>query len=131
MSSSSTTCSNCGYIFPEHEPRVPCSNCSSTIRIFHENLDLILETHIGFQVRQHRSGFPGWLVTMVSRIKHSWHGILAHEKLTIDRSDPHKTVKTHHVEERQPNGSWRTVHDERVEYKAKRRPRQRSEDKTN
>ncbi len=69
-------------------------------------------------------------MTMVSRIKHSWHAILAHEKLTIDRFDPDKTVKTHHVEERQPGGSWKTVHDERVEYDPKRWPRQRREDKT-
>jgi hypothetical protein len=63
---------------------------------------------------------------MKNRVKRSFHGILAREILVIDRSHPEKTVKTHHVEERQPDGSWKTVHDERVEYPAKRRPKQGS-----
>ena len=80
-------------------------------------------------MKQRRPGFPGgWMVSIKDRIKRSFHGILAKEKLVIDRSHPEKTIKTHHVEERQPDGSWKTVHDEHVEWEAKRRPNVRLED---
>lgn len=74
------------------------------------------------RLRQRRPGFPGWLITIVNRIKRSWHGILARETLIVDRSDPHSTLKTHHVEEQQPDGTWKIVHNEKEEFEAKRRP---------
>jgi hypothetical protein len=48
-------------------------------------------------------------------------GYLARETLRIDRAAPNKTVKTHHVDELQPDGNWKVVHSEREEYPAKRR----------
>ena len=70
-----------------------------------------------------RSGYPkGWVVRFTERTKLSALGRLARESLRIDRSDPAKTVKTHRVEERQDDGSWEVVHNERPEYPAKRRP---------
>lgn len=118
-----TTCSVCGYIFPEGEPRTPCPNCGGTARTFHEHLESQVEVHTGLRARHRRPGFPGYLADMISRAKRSLKGIVAHEELTIDRSDPCKTIKTHRVSERQPDGSWKTVHDEREEFKAKRRPK--------
>lgn len=70
-----------------------------------------------------RPGWPVPVTTMKHRKKISRRGLPARETLVIDRSDMNKTVKTHHVEEQQTDGSWVTVHDERVEYPAKRRPR--------
>lgn len=72
-------------------------------------------------VRQRRPGFPGWLVDMKDRIKRSFGGFLARERLIIDRSHPDKTIKIHQVEERQADGSWKGVHDEKMEWGAKRR----------
>lgn len=119
----STTCSVCGYIFRESEPRKPCPNCGGTTRTYHEHLEGKVEFHTGLRARHRRPGFPRFLAEMISRVKRSLNGILAREELTIDRSDPNKTIKTHRVSERQPDGSWKTVHDEKEEFKAKRRPK--------
>lgn len=43
--------------------------------------------------------------------------------MRLDRSDPTKTVKTHRVNEQELDGDWKVVHDEKVEYPAKLRPR--------
>lgn len=101
---------------------MPCPNCGGTTRIFHKDLEGHLEPHGALRAGQRRPGFPGFVVDMKHRVKQSLGGILARERLVIDRSDPLKTVKTHHVEERQLDGSWETVHDEREEFEAKRRP---------
>jgi len=120
---SSSTCTVCGYIFPDDRPQVPCPNCGGMPPTYNELLEGKLDFHTGLRVRQRRPGFPGWLVDMVNRVKRSWHGILARKTLIIDRSNPEKTVKTHRVEERQPDNSWKTVHDHTDECKAKRRPK--------
>jgi hypothetical protein len=72
----------------------------------------------------HRSpGYPrGWITKFVERTKLSAFGKLARESLRLDRSEPDKTVKAHRVEEQREDGSWEVVHDERIEYPAKRRP---------
>jgi hypothetical protein len=57
----------------------------------------------------------------VERTKLSEFGKLARESLRLDRSESEKTVKTHRVEEHREDGSWEVVHDECMEYPAKRR----------
>jgi transposase len=71
-------------------------------------------------LRQRRSGFKGSVVKLVERSKVGGRsGRPVRESLRIDRSDPTKTVKTHHVEEQRPDGTWEVVHDERIESPAK------------
>ena len=60
---------------------------------------------------------------IVDRAKLSRQGKEAREILDIDRSDLQKTKKYHHVEEL-VNAQWKTVHDHREEFDAKRRPPQ-------
>jgi predicted nucleic acid-binding Zn-ribbon protein len=112
-------CSHCGYRFPEDESRVACPNCGSTARTFHQSIEASVHLDVSLGLRQRRPGFAGWLVKITNRIKQSFGGLPARETLVIDRSHPGKTVKTHHVEERQADGSWKSIHDERVEWKAK------------
>jgi hypothetical protein len=77
---------------------------------------------IGSRTTLHRPGYTGRAVDMKRHRKTSAHGIPAFETLTIDRTDPNVTVKTHHVEEQQDDATWKIVHDERKTSPAKRRP---------
>jgi len=45
------------------------------------------------------------------------------ELLSFDRTGKDVTVKKHHVEERNEEGKWETVHNEEVKYPAKHRPK--------
>jgi hypothetical protein len=115
-------CSACGHVFPEDEPRQPCA-CGSTARTFEASFEAKVEPHVSLGLRQKRSGFPGFLVNLIERVKIARKtGYLAREVQLYDRSDPDKTVKYHRVEERQPDGSWNTEHEHREENPAKRRP---------
>lgn len=125
MSSSPPTCSGCGFTFLEPAPRAPCPNCGGTARTFHKHFNARVEIHEGLARAQRRPGFSGWLVKMTDRVKRSRRGLLARETQVYDRSAPDRTVKIHRVEERQPDGSWKTVHDEQVGWPAKRRPKDR------
>lgn len=120
-------CSSCSHVFAEAEPRVPCSSCGDTRRT--RNGVGMFEAKVSIaevRARQKRPGFGGWVRSWLSRNKVSRRGIPAREVLDMDRSHPQKTVKRHHVEELRPDGSWETVHEEEVEYAAKRRPAGRS-----
>lgn len=114
-------CSSCGHVFPEPGPRVPCPSCGETRRTRDGVGTIETRASISFRARHKRPGFGGWVRDLLSRDKVSGHGIRAREILDIDRSHPQKSVKRHHVEELQPDGSWKTVHEEKVEYPAKRR----------
>lgn len=115
-------CSSCGHVFVEPEPRVPCPSCGDTRRT-RDGVGVV-ETNASVaevRARQKRPGFGGWVRDWRSRDKLSLRGIPAREVLDLDRSHPQKTVKRHHVEELRPDGSWETVHEEEIEYEAKRR----------
>jgi hypothetical protein len=64
----------------------------------------------------------GPLLEQKQKLTHSANGRLAKDTIVIDRSDASKTVKLHHVDERQPDGSWKEVHHRLSEFPAKRRP---------
>lgn len=90
----------------------------------------VMDASVGFQtslgIKKFSPGHPGPVIDHVQRNKRGGKsGQPAHEDLRFDRSDATKTVKTHHVEEQAPDGAWHTVHDEQVEYPAKRRPPQK------
>jgi len=80
-----------------------------------------VRTRESFTLVQRRQGWKGFLRKLISRDKPSRLGKDAREELEIDRSDMNKTIKRHHVKEFE-NGEWITVHDETLEYPAKRRP---------
>jgi hypothetical protein len=114
------SCKNCGYLFPDRQPGYPCPKCGETSRMFYMTLSAQLQPLGELKGKQIRSGYPGSLISFVLRTKRSWWGRFAREEQRYDRTNPLKTVKTHYVEEMQADGSWKTVHDERVESPAKR-----------
>jgi hypothetical protein len=85
-----------------------------------------LEANLSFEteltIEHRRPGFSGLVTKLIDRHKRGGKsGRPASEVLRIDRSDPNVTVKTHHVEEQAPDGTWTCEHDERVESPAKHR----------
>jgi hypothetical protein len=123
MEDVSVICSNpsCGYQYRNDESAA-CPNCGATARTSQKEMQATVSTHASLRGRHWRPGFPGPLVNFVERTKLSRFGKLVRESLRFNRTDAYKTVKTHHVEERQPDSSWKVVHDEQDEYPAKRRP---------
>ena len=121
MTSASTKCSACGYVFPEDGDRKPCPNCGSTTRNFYEEVEVQAEGFMGLDARHHRPEFSGFLARLITRFKRSLNGNVTREELTIDRSHPDKTIKSHRVDERQPDKSWKVIHEHIEEYEAKRR----------
>ena len=85
------------------------------------SLEGTLSLREGLTAKQSRPGWPRFLRKFTSRHKLSRGGKEAHEVLDIDHTDPHVTVKRHHVEEL-INGGWTVVHDETESHPAKRRP---------
>lgn len=120
--SSGPICSRCGFAFSSPEPRIACPVCGETARTWSLRRDVTLEMHGDLAAKQKRPGFPGFVKSVVTRLKRSRRGLLARERLEIDRTDSTKTTKIHLVEEQQPDGTWKLVHDEHVEWPAKRRP---------
>ena len=120
-------CSECGSTFVGTEPRAACCKCGSTRRTFQGQVNLVATAELSFGLRQKQPGTPGWLVTIIDRVKTSLHGRRAKEVLMLDRSTPDKTVKSHRVQEQQDDGSWKTVHEHREEFPAKRRGTPRSD----
>ena len=116
-------CAACRYKFALGSERVPCPECGSAARTFIRDLaEELPPLRDAVSYMQRRPGFPGLLVSAIERYKTSRRGVPAHEHLIIDRSDPDKSVKTHFLEEQQPDGSWAPVpgHDpEVVEWPAK------------
>lgn len=80
-----------------------------------------LKLREGFVLEANRPGWKGFVRRIVNRTKLSRQGKEAREILDIDRSSLQKTKKYHHVEELM-SGQWKTVHDHRDEFDAKRRP---------
>jgi len=72
-------------------------------------------------VRGKQPDVPGNAYSVVDREKLSEHNVPARERLIIDRRHPDKTVKDHHVEEEQWDGSWTVVHEEHEESPSTRR----------
>ena len=114
-------CSKCGRPYESNE-QPPCPECGETRRTFEQLVTATVTTRASVSGVHTRLGYPGWVTRFVERTKISRLGKLARESLQFDRSHPEKTVKTHRVEEQQPDGEWKVVHDEEVEYPAKRRP---------
>lgn len=119
------TCSVCGYSFNESESKIACPNCKNTARTKHLFIEGTVTATTELEIFSRSSNFPlkWWIVNLIKRIKIGRvTGFWAKEELRFDRSAPEKTVKTHHVEELQPDGNWKVVHDEREEFPAKKRP---------
>ncbi len=116
----SPICTNCAYEYQAND-QPPCPRCGHTTRKYFETLEVVARALPSLQeVGTRASGFN--FFKGLSRFKKAGKtGNLADETLSIDRSDPDKTVKRHVVREEQPDGTWTTEHDERVEYPAKRR----------
>jgi hypothetical protein len=116
-------CSECKRPYQSNEDP-PCPACGSSRRTFDQLNTATLRAQASVSGVHTRQGYPrGWVTKFVERTKISRLGKLARESLRFDRSDPDKTVKTHRVEEQQADGDWKVVHDEEVEYPAKRRSR--------
>jgi len=99
-------------------------------RLLKRQPNKVMEASVGFQtslgIKKFTPGHLGPVIDHVQRTKRGGKsGQPAHEDLRFDRSDPTKTVKTHHVEEQDADGTWQVVHDEQVQYPAKRRPPQK------
>ncbi len=123
--SGAQTCSVCGYTFNDHEAEIPCPNCKSTARTKHLFLEGTLPIQTELEVVSRGKDFAPkwWIIKLIKRFKIARStGLWAKEELRFDRSAANTTVKTHHVEERQPEMTWSVVHDEKEEYKAKKRP---------
>ena len=117
-------CSKCGFDFGESAERYPCPHCGTTARLYSVSMSASVGMRATLKGTHRRPGFAGFVTEFVSRMKRARTSrLLAKEDLRIDRSDPNKTVKTHHVEEFQSDGTWKVEHDHRDEYPAKRRPK--------
>jgi len=115
-------CGQCGRELQENEQ--PCPACGSGVRAYSVEL-VVGEVHalvsIGFK---HRDALGFVKMQAVVREKISrFTKRLAREVLRFDRATPDVTRKFHHVEERDANGKWNTVHNEEKEFPSKcRRP---------
>lgn len=119
--SSPPVCSNCGFQYAAAQ-QPPCPNCGRSARTYSETLTATQKLLVSIrQVGKRASGFRFFEGKSGEKIAGKT-GNLAEEALSIDRSDPSKTVKRHVVREQQPDGSWTVEHDETEEYPAKRRP---------
>jgi len=121
--SSKRACMGCGYEFGDFSDCEPCPLCGgvrrrvSVIKMMRERIEL----SEGSVFEAKRPGWKRFLRKVVDRAKRSRQGKKAREILDIDRTNPQKTTKYHHVEEL-TDGEWVTVHDHREEFDAKRRP---------
>ncbi len=114
-------CAECGYEFADSSNLGPCPQCGGTRRQVYLTMREGLKLREGFVLE---ASWPGWkrfVRRIMNRTKLSRQGREAHEILDIDRSGLQKTTKYHHVEEL-INGQWKTVHEHREEFDAKRRP---------
>jgi DNA-directed RNA polymerase subunit RPC12/RpoP len=113
-------CADCETPYEPGQTGPPCRECGS--RVAAKPLDAAVTFRASLGMKARRPGLKGFLVQHVQRSKIAGKtGWLAREVLRIDRSDPIRTVKTHLVEELQPDGRWKVEHDERVEYPSARR----------
>lgn len=114
-------CADCEYEFTDFSGHVPCPQCGGTRRHAYITVQEKLKLREGLVLEANRPGWKRFVRRVVDRTKLSRHGKEAREILDIDRSDLYKTKKRHHVEEL-TDGQWKTVHDHREEFDAKRRP---------
>lgn len=114
-------CAECGYEFTDLSSHEPCPQCGGTRRHAYITMREELKLCEGSVLEANRPGWKGFVRRIVNRTKLSRQGKEAREILDIDRSGLQKTKKHHHVEELM-NGQWKTVHDHREEFDAKRRP---------
>jgi len=114
-------CAECGYQFADSSGHEACPQCGGTRRHIYLIMRERLKLREGFVLETNRPGWKRFVRRIVDRSKLSRQGREAHEILDIDRSGLQKTTKYHHVEEL-INGQWKTVHEHREEFDAKRRP---------
>ena len=118
------SCTSCGFDRTGSPEGEPCPQCGATARLFGLSMGASVGVLASIGGKHRRPGFAGFVTEFLSRMKRAGKSrLLAKEDLRIDRSDPDKTVKTHHVEEFQPDGTWKVEHDHRDEFPAKRRPK--------
>jgi hypothetical protein len=113
-------CTACGSAYFAKELD-QCPFCGADVR--HLRLALFEEIKLSgsAKLREFREGFRTFTHDWKEKIAGAT-GNRARESQTYDRSHPDKTVKRHVVDEEQADGTWVNVHDETVEYPAKRRP---------
>lgn len=104
-----------------------CSHCGADLKKVGRNVlevkvwDGVKVTEPRRRLRQKTQGRPGYTVDANYREKTSEETKRpAREQLVFDKRNSKKTVKIHHVEEWNGN-RWVVVHDEKREWKAKRR----------
>jgi len=109
-----------------------CPNCGSNLEKVGRRRE-IKQTHtskLGLSIveirgRKKKKGFPGDIIKEIDRNKISGETKRpTKEQLIIDRSNINKTVKKHYVKEwDKDKKKWITVHNEKEEFNAKRRPK--------
>ena len=114
-------CAECGYEFTNPSNHETCPQCGGTRRHAYITMRETLKLRGGIVLQANRRGWKRFVHRIADRTKLSRQGKEAREILDIDRSDLQKTTKRHHVEEFR-DGQWKTVHDHREEFDAKRRP---------
>lgn len=119
-------CAECGYEFTDSSSRGLCPQCGGTRRHAYITTRETLKLRESTVLEANRPGWKRFVRRIVDRTKLSRQGKEAHEILDIDRSDLQKTTKYHHVEEL-TNGQWKSVHNHREEFDAKRRPPERND----
>ncbi len=120
MDTTTIKCQQCGRELKPSDR--PCPICGCNRRHYEVQLkdNIGLSTSIGYALKD-PTGFTK--VKAMDRNKTSaGSGRKAKESLVIDRTDPHTTRKLHRVEELNEMGEYEVVHDENIEYPAKRRP---------
>lgn len=113
-------CAKCGQSIEPEEASNPCPKCGSLDRdVFIkeefkmlEILKIRAKSSDGFKLFERKHGE-----------KLSKHGRVAREFLEFDHRDPTTTTKTHIVEERADDSSWKLEHDEHIIYPFKHRPK--------
>jgi len=111
---SSYECANCGEVFSSDIR--PCPKCGSNVR----KIKVTVEETLTFrtELRGKVKGKSGQVASkFLKRQKLSRHGKEASEELHIDVRG---NRKFHHVEEKDKNGTWKTVHHEDEPLKKKR-----------
>jgi hypothetical protein len=122
MADQEITCQGCGRPVPLDTPRTPCPGCGCTKRLvaltLRESVTAMDSLKVG---HKDASGFKKLSLLLRQKIARGSRRP-AEEKLTLDRTDPDWTVKTHQVWEIDEHGQKRLVHDEQCRCPAKRRP---------